>query len=91
MDYIFFLVHDMVISLQYFPSTEQIADIFTKDFTRKTFTYLRSLIGASEGWSVNVIYCSSIPMSILEGRFCPMWFSFFSSVYRANKISELCN
>ena len=33
MHYIQGLVHDKVISLQYCPSTEQIADIFTKVFT----------------------------------------------------------
>ena len=41
MHYIRGLVHDRVISLQYFPSTEQTADIFTMSFTEKTFTYLR--------------------------------------------------
>ena len=50
MHYIRGLVHDSVISLQYCPSTEQTADIFTKDFTEKTFTYLRYFIGVSEGW-----------------------------------------
>ena len=38
MHYIRGLFHDRVISLQYFPSTEQTTDIFTKDFTKKTFT-----------------------------------------------------
>ena len=50
MHYILGLVHDRVISLQYCPSTEQIADIFTKAFTEKTLTYLRYLLGVSEGW-----------------------------------------
>ena len=50
MHYIWGLVHDRVISLQYCPSTEQTADIFTKDFTEKTFTYLISMLRVSEGW-----------------------------------------
>ena len=50
MHYIQGLVHDRVISLQYWPSTEQTTDIFTKAFTEKTFTYLRYLLGVSEGW-----------------------------------------
>ena len=50
MHYIRGLVHDKVISLQYCPSTEQTADIFTKAFTEKTFTYLRYLLRVSEGW-----------------------------------------
>ena len=45
--YIWGLVHDRVISLQYFPSTEQTVDIFTKAFTENTFTYLRYLLGVS--------------------------------------------
>ena len=50
MHYIRGLVHDRVISLQYYPSIEQTANIFTKDFTEKTFTYLRYLLGVTEGW-----------------------------------------
>ena len=50
MHYIQGLVHDRVISLQYCPSTEQTADIFTKTFTGKTFSYLRSFIVVSDGW-----------------------------------------
>ena len=45
MHYIMELVHDKTIVLQYFPTNEQIVDIFTKTFTEKIFTYLRSLLG----------------------------------------------
>ena len=50
MHYIRTLVHEQVISLQYFPSVEKTVDIFTKSFTKKTFTYLRSLIGVDDTW-----------------------------------------
>ena len=50
MHYIRGLVRDRVIALQYCPSTEQIVDIFTKCFTKKKFTYLRSLLGVSDAW-----------------------------------------
>ena len=39
MHYIWGLVHERIISLQYCPSTKQTADIFTKTFTEKTFTH----------------------------------------------------
>ena len=48
MHYIQSLVHDHVIALRYFPSAEQTADIFTKCFTEKNFTYLRSILGVSD-------------------------------------------
>jgi KUP system potassium uptake protein len=47
MHYIRELVHDRTIILQYCPTDEQIADIFTKSFSEKKFTYLRSLFGVS--------------------------------------------
>ena len=50
MHYIWILVHDRVIALQYFPSAEQTTDIFTKCFTDKTFTYMISIIGVGETW-----------------------------------------
>ena len=43
MHYIRELVHDRTIVLQYCPIDEQIADIFTKIFSDKKFTYLCSL------------------------------------------------
>ena len=45
MHYIWILVHDQVIALQYCPSIEKIVDISTNSFTKKKFTYLRSLLG----------------------------------------------
>ena len=50
MHYIRGLVHDRVSALQYYPSAEQTAYIFTKCFTEKTLTYLRSLIGVGDAW-----------------------------------------
>jgi hypothetical protein len=35
------LVHDRIIDLQFCPSSEQTADIFTKTFTEKKFQTLR--------------------------------------------------
>jgi hypothetical protein len=34
------LVHDMIIDLQFYPSSEQTTDIFTKTFTEKNFQTL---------------------------------------------------
>ena len=48
MHYIRGLVHDQIIDLQYCPTGEQTANIFTKAFTEKTFNYLRSLLGMVE-------------------------------------------
>ena len=45
--YIRELVHDRTIILQYFPTDENIADIFTKRFSENKFTYLRSPLGVS--------------------------------------------
>eukprot|EP00253_Pinus_taeda_P022063 PITA_22063 len=39
------LIHDGIIDLQYCPSSEQIADIFTKTFTEKKFRFLRDHLG----------------------------------------------
>ena len=50
MHYIRGLVHDQVIALQYCPSAKQTVDIFTKCFTEKNFTYLRSLLGVNDAW-----------------------------------------
>ena len=47
MHYIRELAHDKTIVLQNCPIDEQIADIFTKNFTEEKFTYLRSLLGVS--------------------------------------------
>ena len=47
MHYIRELVHDKTIILQYCRIDEQIADIFTKRFLEKKFTYLHSLLGVS--------------------------------------------
>ena len=48
MHYIVSLVHEEVISLQYFPYVEKIVDIFTKSFTKKTFTYMRYVIAQND-------------------------------------------
>ena len=45
MYYIQELVHDRTITLHYCLKEDQIANIFTKSFTEKRFTFLRSLLG----------------------------------------------
>ena len=45
MHYIQELMHDRTITLHYYPTEDQIADIFTKSFTEKGFSFLRSLLG----------------------------------------------
>ena len=47
MHYIRELVHDRIIIIQYCSTNEQIANIITKIFSEKKFTYLRSLLGVS--------------------------------------------
>ena len=74
MHYIRELVHDKTIILQYCPTDEQIANIFTKRFLEKKFTYLHSLLGVSSlGWS-DYFQCSA------WGGAFPTGFSLFSSL-----------
>eukprot|EP00253_Pinus_taeda_P015570 PITA_15570 len=48
MHYIRDLVHDRVIDLQFCPSAEQTADIFTKTFTEQKFRSLRDRLGVND-------------------------------------------
>ena len=45
MHYIQELVHDRTITLHYYVKEDQMAYIFTKSFTEKRFSFLRSLFG----------------------------------------------
>ena len=47
MHYIRELVHDGTIALLYYASSEQVADIFTKVLSEKTFSIIKSLLGIS--------------------------------------------
>ena len=68
------IVHDRTIILQYYPTDEQIADIFTKRFSENNFTYLYSLLGVSPlGWS-DYFQC------LAWGGVFPTRFSLFSSL-----------
>ena len=63
MHYIKELVHDRTIILQYCPTDEQIADIFTKRFLEKKFTYLSK--GETSNWvelqcDINHLECNYI-------------------------------
>ena len=42
------LVHDSVIEVLYFPTDDQVADIFTKSLTEAKFSKLRSMLGVQE-------------------------------------------
>ena len=42
------LVHDGVIDLQYCASSEQVADIFNKVFSKRTFNNIKYLLGIAD-------------------------------------------
>ena len=44
----FSLMHDRVIEVFYFPTDDQVADIFTKSLTEEKFSKLRSMLGVHE-------------------------------------------
>ena len=46
--YIRVIVADGILSLQYFPTEQQVVDIFTKSFTKAKFVHLHSLLGMWE-------------------------------------------
>ena len=73
MHYIRELVHDKTIVLQYCPTDEQIVDIFTKRFTEKKFTYLRSLLGVISSW----LLFTSLVFILRGGGVVPTGFSLF--------------
>ena len=45
MHYIRGLMHDEIIALHYYASSEQVPDIFTKEFSENNFNHLKSLLG----------------------------------------------
>ena len=42
------LVHDCVLEMIYFPTDDQVADIFTKSLTEAKFSKLQSMLGVQE-------------------------------------------
>jgi hypothetical protein len=42
------LIHDQVIEVLFFPTKDQVADIFTKSLTEAKFSKLRSMLGVQE-------------------------------------------
>ena len=42
------LIHDQVIEVLFFPTEDQVADIFTKSLTEEKFSKLRSMLGVQE-------------------------------------------
>ena len=48
MHFIINLVHDSVIEVLYFPTDDQVIDIFTKSLTEAKFSKLRSMLGVQK-------------------------------------------
>jgi hypothetical protein len=42
------LIHDQVIEVLFFPTKDQVADIFTKSLTEEKFSKLRFMLGVQE-------------------------------------------
>ena len=42
------LVHDCVLEVLFFPTDDQVVDIFTKSLTEANFSKLRSMLGVHE-------------------------------------------
>jgi hypothetical protein len=42
------LIHDQFIKVLFFPTEDQVADIFTKSLTEAKFSKLRSMLGVQE-------------------------------------------
>jgi hypothetical protein len=42
------LIHDQFIEVLFFPTEDQVAEIFTKSFTEAKFSKLRSMLGVQE-------------------------------------------
>jgi hypothetical protein len=42
------IIHDEVIEVLFFPTEDQVADIFTKSLTEAKFSKLRSMLGVQE-------------------------------------------
>jgi hypothetical protein len=42
------IIHDQVIEVLFFPTEDQVADIFTKSLTEAKFSKLRSMLGVQE-------------------------------------------
>ena len=62
------LIHDQVIEVLFFPTEDQVANIFTKSLTEAKFSKLRSMLGFQEivikgGWALMPLsfsYCVTI-------------------------------
>ena len=48
MHFIIKLIDDQVIEVLFFPTKDQVADIFTKSLTKVKFSKLRSMLGVQE-------------------------------------------
>ena len=77
MHYIRGLVHDGIIALHYCTSSEKVGDIFTKEFSQKTFNNLKSLLGIDDllikfslmptwtcGGPTSCHWCHQVPLAV---------------------------
>ena len=71
------LVHDGIIDLQYCPSSEQVADIFTKTFTEQKFAALRDLLGVK----ATCVQHHNSQIIFLRGGFLPIGFSLLPHIF----------
>ena len=83
MRYIRELVHDRTITLHYCPTEDQIADIFTKSFTKKRFSFLKSLLGIKALFSVPTLrrvfrryFPTSFVLCLLDCILGDLWSSY---------------
>ena len=81
MHYIQDLVHKGIIDLQFFPSTEQMTNIFTKTFTEQKFHSLGSRVGVKDTISYKLSVLLSIYIVIWGGGVGSHEFFPLSSLY----------
>ena len=80
MHYIRELVHDGTIHLLFCSSSEQVADIFTKEFCEKTFSNIKSLLGIVDHAvkaRVETRFYNFVLQSMFKGGFSQVGFASF--------------
>ena len=59
------LIHDQVIEVLFFPTEDQVADIFTKSITEEKFSKLQSMLGVQEVVIKGVLFALDQALRIL--------------------------